>query len=50
MKPCPIQECGRKFDNDETMLEHVKRRHSSQYDQIKQQLTDKVIESEHLQT
>ena len=47
MKTCPVHACGRKFENDETMLEHVKRRHPNDYEFIRTDLTKSVIEAEH---
>ena len=49
MKCCPVGDCGRKFENDETMLEHVRRRHPVHYDSIRSSLTKSVIEAEHAQ-
>jgi hypothetical protein len=49
MRSCLVPGCGRKFENDETMLEHVRRRHPEHYDIVKTKLNKSVIDAEHNQ-
>ena len=45
MKSCIADGCGRKFENEQTMLEHARRRHPEQYEAIKMKLSKTLIQT-----